>query len=129
MRYKYRDGEIPGHTKPHFANFKVLTVHGIVALNAFQFLRKIRHFPSEIPKSVASTLSNLDSPIPGSTHITCENWLKSYDNNFYRKSVFFKGPLLFISSTNIEDSLSPVGFLTTKSYKKCVKSKLIAIQN
>ena len=38
INYKYREGETPGHTKPFFTEYKILTIQGIVALNALLFL-------------------------------------------------------------------------------------------
>ena len=110
INYKYREGETPGHTKPFFTEYKILTIQGIVALNALLFLRKTRHFPSLLPNSVASTISK-ESPIIGSTHTSCENWLRFYDNHLYRKSLVFnfKAPLHFLSC-NIEEFLAPVSF-------------------
>ena len=34
INYRYRDGIIPGHTKPHFKEYNILTVQGIIAANA-----------------------------------------------------------------------------------------------
>ena len=41
INYKYRDGEIPGHTKSAFAKYKILTIHGIITQNTMIFIRKI----------------------------------------------------------------------------------------
>ena len=49
-----------------------------------------------------------DSPVTGSTHETCSDWLKIYSNHIYRNSIFFKGPLLVLSS-DLEENLS-LGF-------------------
>ena len=70
---------ISRHTKSYFHQYKVLTVHGIILLNAFIFIFKIRHSPSTLPLSVRATISE-ESPVPGSTHISCGNWLKTYNN-------------------------------------------------
>ena len=48
--------------------------------------------------------------------------------NQYRKSLFFKAPLLFLSC-NVEEFLAPVSFLTIKSYKTNVKGALLRTQN
>ena len=48
----------------------------------------------------------------GSAHVTCENWLKLYDNYLYRTSVFYKGLLLIMSS-----KLETGGILQTLHYK------------
>ena len=127
INYKFRDGEIPGHTKSFFSEYKILTVQGIIALNALLFIRKTRHFPSLLPTSVVATISK-ESPVPDSTHVTCENWLNSYNNHFYRKSLFFKGPLLLLSS-GVEETLSLASLLTISCYKTNVKDFLLKIQS
>ena len=49
------------------------------------------------------------------------------DNCCYRNSVFYKGPLLPISST-IEENLPPVSFLTMRAYRNNVKSAILDAQ-
>ena len=58
INYKFRDGEIPGHTKSFFLNKKILTVQlqGFTTLNALLFIHKTRHFPSLLSTSVTSTI-------------------------------------------------------------------------
>lgn len=36
INYNFRDGLIPGLTKPAFNENKILTVHNIIALNAYK---------------------------------------------------------------------------------------------
>ena len=127
INYKFRDGETPGHTKPFFSEYKILSIQGIIALNAFLFMRKVRQFQSLLPTSVSSTISK-ESPVTGSTHVSCENWLNFHDNHYYRKSLFFKGPLLLLSSV-IEESLPPASFITIKCYKTNVKEALLSTQS
>mgnify|MGYP006161042577 CR=1 FL=1 len=127
INYKFRDGEIPGHTKSFFSEYKILTIHGIISLNTFIFVHKARKFSSSLPSSIADTISS-NSPINESTHETCEEWLKKYDNNIYRNSVFYKGPLLLLSNT-IELNLSPASFLTLRAYKNNVKYALLKTQS
>ncbi len=124
--YKYRDGETAGHTKSAFSDYKILTIHGIITLNSYIFIRKARHFSSLLPPSIISTISK-DSPLPDSTHETCDNWLKFYDNHYYRKSLFFKGPLLVLSPS-LDENLSPVSYINMKSYKINVKGSILKIQ-
>ena len=127
INYKYRDGDIPGHTKPAFSEYEILNIHGLISLNTFIFVHKVRNFPSLLPPSINATISK-DSPVHGSTHETCESWLKFYDNNIYRNSVFYKGPLLPLSST-IEENLPLASFITMKAYKRNVKHALLDIQS
>ena len=126
INYKYKDGEIPGHTKSSFSDYKILTVHGIITMNTLIFIRKVRHFPSLLPSSIAETISK-DSPEPGSTHETCESWLKQYNNFLYSKSVFYKGPLL-VACSNLDENLSPASYISMKAYKNNVKHVLITLQ-
>ena len=118
INYKY---------KHFFTEYKILTIQGIVALNARWFLRKTRHFSSLLTNFVASTISK-ESPIISSPHTSCENWLRFYDNHLYRKSLFFKAPIPFLNC-NVEEFLAPVSFLTIKSYKTNVKGALLRTQN
>ena len=91
INYKYRDGELPGHTKPYFNEYKILGVHRVIVTNALLFIYKIRYILSLLPISVRLVIAD-DAPIPGSTYETSNAWLTIYGNTVYRKSVFFKGP-------------------------------------
>ena len=42
INYKYRDGELPGHTEPYFNEYTILDVHGVIVTNALLFIHKIR---------------------------------------------------------------------------------------
>ena len=44
IKYKYREGIIPGHTKQYFNKFKIFTVHGIITLNTLLFYTKFVTF-------------------------------------------------------------------------------------
>ena len=66
--------------------------------------------------------------MPGSTHISCENWLKTYNNFLYHKSIFFKGRLLTLE-TNLTKNLSLIVFLTMKARRKKYKKTLLSWQN
>ena len=105
INYKYRDGELPGHTKPYFNEYKLLGVHGVIVTNALLFIYKIRYIPSLLPISVRLVIAD-DAPIPGSTYETSNAWLTIYGDTVYRKSVFFKGPLLSINPNFIDTILS-----------------------
>ena len=85
INYKFKDGKIPGHTKKYFTEYKILTIHGIIALNTHLFIQKIRQSPYHTPPSIAATIP-VDSPMPDSTFDTCINWLKRFDNHLYRNS-------------------------------------------
>ena len=40
INYKFKDGNIPGHTKQYFTKYEVLTIHGMITLNTYLFIRK-----------------------------------------------------------------------------------------
>ena len=126
INYRYKNGETAGHTKFAFLKYNILTIHGIVTLNTLLFIRKVRHFPSQLPLSIKATIAK-DSPVYDSTMDSCEHWLKTHDNHIFRKSVFYKGPLLIISS-KLEDNLSPASYITIKAYKNNIKSAILTRQ-
>ena len=128
IRYNYRDGEAPGHTKHKFSEYKILTIHNIIALNTYVFMQKIRSFTSLLPCSIKNTIAT-DSPVPGSTYETCTNWLRTHNNHIYHKSLFFKGPLLITTNKSVEESISPSSFLSAKLYRKNIKDALLLNQN
>ena len=127
INYYFRDGVLPGHTKPAFNEYKILTVHNIIALNAFLFVEKTRTFPSLLPPSVVSTI-HTSSPVPGSTHEDCENWLQVYNTLTYRNSLFFKGPMLYCTSGIIEN-LNTDKIYSMKSFKTKVRNVILSCQN
>ena len=97
INYKYRDGNIPGHTKTFFTEYKILTIQNIITFNALIFMCKICNYRSLLPLSILKTIPD-NSPNSEDTHESCENWLSTYNNNHYPKSVFYKGPLLSTDS-------------------------------
>ena len=126
VNYKYKNGQLPGHTKSAFSEYKILTIQNLIVLNSLIFIQKTRIFPSFLPYSVRSTISD-DSPIVGSTHETCESWLKVYNNNLYNNSVFYKGPL--ISATcEIDETIPASSFKSLKLYKNNAKKAILSIQ-
>ena len=56
INYKFKDGKIPGHTKSKFSEYKILTIHNIIALNALILLHKIQNYPSLLPISIRKTI-------------------------------------------------------------------------
>ena len=126
INYKYKDGKTPGHTKNKFSEYKILTIQNIIALNAFIFMHKAQCYPSLLPQSIRETIP-LDSPIAGSTHETCENWLKKYSNFNFTKSLFYKGPLL-LSGTQIMGHLHLTSFLSIKTFKTNIKTEILGLQ-
>ena len=80
-----------------------------------------------MPLSIRTTISN-ESPEYNSTEETCKNWLETYNNHIYRKSVFFKGPLLYISD-NIYSKLDPATVNSLNSFKNNLKKELLNVQS
>ena len=103
VNYKYKDGVLPTHTKDSFCKYKVLTVHGIIAKNAVLLIHKIKNFNSFLPPSV-SNLIELESPCFSdiSNYDSHHAWFEKYNSTTFRPSIFFKGPLLSISSDIVE---------------------------
>ena len=63
------NSELPGHTKPYFNEYKILSVHGVIVTNALLFINKKRYIPSLLPISIQLVIAD-DAPIPGSTYET-----------------------------------------------------------
>ena len=127
INYKYKNGVLPGHTKLYFNEYKILTVQGVIALNALMFIHKVRHFPLSLPRSLRDTIP-VHAPIPGSTHETCEVWLSTFNNPQFRSSLFYKGPTLSIIP-DIALLTTPGSLLKIKTYKSNVKSFLLKLQS
>ena len=127
INYKYKDGKIPGHTKQFFSEYKILTVHSIIAINSLIFMQKVINYPSLLPPSIIKTISE-DSPTHGSTHETCKEWLLKYNNPYYNNSLFFKGPLISSDTCN-NLNLSTESFKNIKKYKNDIKQALLGIQS
>ena len=127
INYKYRDGNIPGHTKAFFTEHEILTIQNIITLNALIFMHKINNYRSLLARSILETIPD-NSPNSEDTHESCENWLNTYNNNHYRNSVFYKGTLLSAGS-DIDKNLSPGSFANIASYKNNLKRSLLSIQN
>ena len=126
IQYKYRDGVTAGHTKPFFKEYGILTVQGVIVSNALLFIHKQRHFPHALPRSLRETIANY-APIPGSNYETSGLWLSEYNNNTYRNSLFYKGPLLSIIS-EFSEIITPPNLLKIEIYKNDVKKFLLTVQ-
>ncbi len=127
INYKYKNGVLPGHTKVFFKEYNILTVQGVITLNALLFIHKVRHFPLSLPKSLRDTIPS-NAPISSSTHETCESWLTAYNNVYFRSSLFHKGLTLSIIP-DIVQLTTPGGLLKIKVYKNNVKSFLLKLQS
>ena len=96
INYKHRsDGTLPGHTKSYFTKYDILTIQNVIVLNALALMHKARNFPLDLPRSVWKTVAE-NSPFPGATNESSNEWLQNVSYHFYTRSVFYKGPLLSI---------------------------------
>ena len=124
VNYFYKDGILPKHTKPAFRDLNILTVQSIIVKNAVVLMHKINCYPSSLPVSVRSLISN-DAPLHNSTHETCANWLDNHCTSLYTKSFVYKGPLLY---ADLSGDINRPLFSTIITYKKYVKKHLIKLQ-
>ena len=123
----FKDGCPPAHTKPAFTKFKVLTVQGVIAKNALLFMHKVNQFPLLLPDSVRNTISP-NAPGVDSTFVSSQEWLAEYGTHVYNKSIFFKGPLIYIDSVR-NKPLTASACLSIKAYKSITTCTLIELQS
>ena len=93
-------------------------------------MHKTRHFPLDLPRSVSSVRKIIaeNSPLPGATHESSNEWLQNLSYNLYTRSVFFyKGPLLSVIP-EISELVTPPSLLNAKIYKKDVRKALVKYQ-
>ena len=126
VNYFYKDGQLPAHTKNSFAEYEILTIHGIITKNALLFMHKIRNFPQLIPPSIRTAIPE-NAPKFYSDNDSNRAWYNKYGFSKYKSTVFCKGPLLAISSFNDEvTTLSSL--LSIKIYNKNLKHSLLCEQ-
>ena len=128
VNYCYRDGNPADHTKASFQKFGILTIHSIIVKNALLLLHKIKYMPSTLPKSVVELMPN-NIPSYGSNFEDNIDWLSIYNQPLYRKSVFYKGPMLAITTENIEKVTTPSSLFSSSIYKKEAKHTLLELQS
>ena len=85
-------------------------------------MHKIKHYPNLIPLSITHMISP-SSPVLNEDHETNMDWYNSHNDIFYRKSVFFKGPLLYQQS-NIQDLI-----VLPQTLKSHLKRTQLALQS
>ena len=95
VKYFYEDGDTPTHTKNYFKDYEILTVHGVIVMNALLFMHKIMYFSKLLPSSIVNTLPE-NIPKIGQTHHDCLDWLSicnniPYQASLYQASLFNKG--------------------------------------
>jgi hypothetical protein len=126
INYRYRDGEIPGHTKTSFKEYGILTVQGIIAKNALTLLYRINQHGDLLPQSVRDLVPD-NVPSKEDNHETSSDWLLKYGSTAYKNSIFYKGPLLYISNFHTETTFTSIAF--TSTYKSNIKFALIEQQS
>ena len=124
VRYFYKNGNTPGHTKSTFNKLKILTVQNVIALNSLLFKENVRNFPNILLLSIISP----EAPTITSTFESSSSWLGNFGMPVYRNSIFFKGPLLSLREEfkELTTTISK-GFL--KTYKNRIKGKLFEVQS
>ena len=127
INYKFKDGVIPTHTKTSFFNYSILTVHSIIVKNALLLMHKLNHFPSSLPRSINDTFPS-NMPSLGATHETSKLWYEIYGGCPYKNSIYYKGPLLYISPINIDTTTLPSLF-SINIYKNSAKNALLKQQS
>ena len=120
VNYFYSEGKLPTHTKPAFTEHKILTIHNIIVKNALLLMHKIHQYPEILPKSMANLIKE-NSPVPGSNHESCGQWLLEFNTGPYSRSFFSKGPLVYTELANNINS-------TSVNIKTRLKSILLNIQ-
>ena len=111
VNYWYKNGIPPAHTKSHFKEHNILTVHGIIVKNTLIYMHKLRNMPQLLPSSIKNLIP-LDAPIylQNSDFKTAMPWSEVYEQLPYRNSIFYKGPLLAVSQNNIDATTLPCLF-------------------
>ena len=102
VKYFYKDGEIPTHTKTFYNEHEILTVHSIIMKNILIFMNKIHNFPQLLPKSVLDTVTK--EPLTPSQNSYLSEWYQTHNTPTYRMTTYFKGPILFNDFINNPDN-------------------------
>ena len=127
VNFYYRDGQLPAHTKDSFKEYGILTIHGVIVKNALLLMHKIKNFPHTVPRSIKNLFPN-NIPTFNSNLDNSSEWLSTYGNSVFRQSIFFKGPLLAITETNVNITCLPSLF-SINIYKSNAKRILLEQQS
>ena len=128
VNYFYKDGQLPAHTKDSFKEYEILTIHGVIVRNALVLMHKIKNFPNTIPNSIKSLLPN-NIPTLESDHESSAAWLDTYGSPIFRSSIFYKGPILYLQESNINNIISPPSLFSLNIYKSNAKRELLKQQS
>ena len=127
VNYRYKDGKIPDHTKLTFKEHGILTVQGVIVKNALTLMHKINNMPSSLPQSIVQLFpSNI--PKYGTDNEANENWLAVFNQPDFRRSIFYKGPILAITDHNTHITC-PSSIFSINIYKKSAKRVLLDLQS
>ena len=127
VNYYYKDGKLPAHTKASFADFGIITVHGLITNNALLFMHKIRNFPLLLPQSI-KTMIPQNAPTFISNEDSNLSWFNKYGLSKFKSSIFYKGPLLALSELNSEIT-TPSSLLSINIYKSNLKRMIMNEQS
>ena len=118
-------------TKQWFNQYSVLTIHSIIANNTLNFVHKTKNCSSVLPLSVKNTISDsiiLMSMIDQSDPVFL-SWLAEFNTHVYRKSIFFKGPLLYFDPSTVQKYATLASCISFKIFKSKSKRSLFGLQS
>ena len=119
VTYFYKNGVMPTGTKSFFKKYNILTVQSVIAKNTLLYMIKITRFKFLLPKSIIKLIPN-NSPNFDPLESVHKEWMDKYNTLNFRKTLFFKGPLLY------NDFVKACPVLSAKN---CVKKFLLEYQS
>ena len=130
VNYFYKDGKLPTGTKKYFTDYRVLTIHGIIASNALNFMHKAKCFPSLLPLSVKKTISGrvININMVNQSDPAFLGWLAEFNTHIFRNSLFFKGPLLYFEPTTASEIFTPPACISFSIFKNQSKRFMLELQ-
>ena len=102
VKYHYKNGFLPTHTKSAFKNYSILIVQSIFARNALIFMSKVLRLTSDMPRSIIKLIQST-FPSHDASHEASPEWIYEYGSAKYKNSVFLKARYcIVILSTQIQ---------------------------
>ena len=101
---------------------------GVIVRNALTLMHKIKYFPNTVPNSIRSLFAD-NTLTYDSNHENSAVWLETYSSPVFRSSIFYKGPILAISKTNVVDITSAPSLFSLNIYKSSAKRVLLEQQS
>ena len=77
VKYYYKDGVLPTHTKSAFKEYTILTAQSVIAKNALILMSKIHMFVSNTPQSIRKLIPP-NSPSHNASHNAEVDWIDIY---------------------------------------------------